>query len=109
MCVFRYYFIVYSDNLNINFSNVYVAGDPFCPADIIWPMTKGAETATTTCSATGRVGTQERYCNGTIWADPIDLCTKASLSALLSVTSVRQNIYYIMVYTYIYIYSLYVF
>ncbi|KAM9443960.1 adhesion G-protein coupled receptor F3 [Clarias gariepinus] len=62
-------------------------GDPFCPDDTIWPMTKGAQTATTTCSATGRVGTQERFCNGTIWADPIDLCTKASLNALLSVTS----------------------
>ncbi|XP_046692517.1 adhesion G-protein coupled receptor F3 isoform X2 [Silurus meridionalis] len=66
-------------------------GDPFCPDDSSWPKTKGGETATTPCTAVGRVGNLERTCNGTVWADPIDLCIKESLNQLLSVSSDFQK------------------
>lgn len=32
----------------------------------------------------------ERMCNGTVWADPVDLCTKETLNLLLTAASVRQ-------------------
>ncbi|XP_060721053.1 adhesion G-protein coupled receptor F3 [Tachysurus vachellii] len=61
-------------------------GDPFCLEDNGWPKTKGGETATILCTATGRVGNMERMCNGTVWANPIDLCTKESLNILCAIS-----------------------
>ncbi|KAB5539646.1 hypothetical protein PHYPO_G00091420 [Pangasianodon hypophthalmus] len=60
-------------------------GEPFCEEENEWPKTKGGETATILCTAIGKVGNMERLCNGTVWADPVDLCTKESLNILLSV------------------------
>ncbi|KAG7316807.1 hypothetical protein KOW79_020348 [Hemibagrus wyckioides] len=61
-------------------------GEPFCPEENGWPKTKGGEKATILCTAIGRVGNLERMCNGTVWADPVDLCTKESLNLLVSIS-----------------------
>ncbi|KAF4082413.1 hypothetical protein AMELA_G00151540 [Ameiurus melas] len=62
-------------------------GDPFCEDDGTWPKTKGGVTASILCTETGKVGTLERLCNGTVWAVPVDLCTKESLNLLLTASS----------------------
>lgn len=68
------------------------ASSKFCEIDGIWPKTPASTTVVSRVCEQGRVGFQERTCEGDVWKKPFSSCIKEELNKVLNVAAVSMTL-----------------